>query len=375
MAKPPINTAAATSLGNSINSIFGGASDDEHDYQVIDLDSIVIKPGQIRDEMEDEDHPLEDLGESMKRLGVLQNLVVRPLPGGRFELVAGERRYRAATAGGLKRVPVLVKELTDELAEEVQAAENIHRKNLTQIEVAKRVKRDLDNLNGDTAAVLKKYDKGASWLSKTLGILTLGPEAQKAVKENLTADLEVLNDLKQIEKRNPQAAAAAVDALRKDAGKGKAREIVKEVKDTVKPPKQERKPASEKKAGDGGTKATPKNTEHEQPGPVSVFGAGGAKDSAAEKSGMSGSDSNFSPEIAVEELSDSERKQLEKRLIVQFDEGRASENVAVDLIQGLRSGTFGIRDDSLLRLGAFLQGAHMIETKFDLVKCLELIKS
>lgn len=359
MAKPPISTAAAKSLGNSINSILGGVDDDDAGI-VISIAQIIVEE-QIRTEFENEDHSLADLAASIKKQGILQPLLVRPAPGGKFRLVAGERRLRAAKIAGLAEVPVLVKELDDEGADDAQAAENIHRKNLTQMEEAKRVKRDLDRLKGDTAAVLAKYNKPASWLSKTLAVLDLGPEAQKAVKEDLTADKEVLSDLRQIEKRDPKAAKAAVDALREDGGKGKAREIVKAVKDTVKPPK--KKEESSKPASGGGTVATPKNREHEEPGPASVYGASGAT-----------AGPGFSPEDAIEQLSDSERKQLEKRLKPQFTDGKSSLNVAQDLIRGLRDGTFGSTGDSVLRLGAFMQGALRVEPSFDLVKCVESVK-
>jgi hypothetical protein len=137
---------------------------------------------------------------------------------------------------------------------------------------------------------------------------------------------------------------------------------VKAVKDTVKPPKK-KKEESSKPASGGGTVATPKNREHEEPGLASVFGASGARAGP----GVSSAD-------AIEQLSDTERKQLEKRLESQFTDGRSSEGVAQDLIRGLRDGTFGSNGDSVLRLGAFMQGALKVEPSFDLVKCVESVK-
>lgn len=108
----------------------------------------------------------------MKELGILQSILVRPVQGGKYELIAGERRIRAAKIAGLKTIPALVRTLTDEQVERAQFIENIKRKNLTLNEQAKRIQRDLDACGGDVEAVLKKYGKpksGRVWIYKMRG--------------------------------------------------------------------------------------------------------------------------------------------------------------------------------------------------------------
>lgn len=83
-----------------------------------------------------EDHALSELGDSIAQLGVLQPLLVRPLPGDRFELIAGERRLRAAARAGLESVPVMVVETDDRGSLERAVVENIHRRDLNPLEEA-----------------------------------------------------------------------------------------------------------------------------------------------------------------------------------------------------------------------------------------------
>ena len=79
---------------------------------------------------------LAELAESIKQHGVLQPLLVRPLPGGGYQLVAGERRWRASRMAGVREVPVVVKELTDTETMEIAIIENLQREDLNPIEEA-----------------------------------------------------------------------------------------------------------------------------------------------------------------------------------------------------------------------------------------------
>ncbi|MDG5824449.1 ParB/RepB/Spo0J family partition protein (plasmid) [Xylella fastidiosa subsp. pauca] len=113
----------------------------------------------MRESFEDEENTLEDLAASIKVRGVLQPILLRSNSEG-YELIAGERRYRASKLAGLEQIPAYIREMSDEEAEDAQMAENIHRKNLTQIEEAKKIQRDLDKL-GSVDAVLEKHQKAA----------------------------------------------------------------------------------------------------------------------------------------------------------------------------------------------------------------------
>lgn len=210
----PIVKAAAGKFGKGIQSL--AVEQSVAKTPEIPLDLIIIKK-QVRDEFEDEENPLSEMADDMKELGILQSILVRPVQGGKYELIAGERRIRAAKIAGLKTIPALVRTLTDEQVERAQFIENIKRKNLTLNEQAKRIQRDLDAYGGDVEAVLKKYGKpksGRVWIYKMRGLLNLSEQAQRLISENITADMEVINDVRQIEKVNPAKAKETVDALK-----------------------------------------------------------------------------------------------------------------------------------------------------------------
>jgi ParB family chromosome partitioning protein len=224
-------------LGVGIDALFGD-SGNPNEYEImVNLDDVEIE-AQVREEFEDDENSLAELGRSL-RLRQLQAIVIRPNRAGSdkpFLLVAGERRTRAAFLEGLTQLRARVMDMTDEEAEDMQLAENIHRKNLTQIEEAKKIQRDLDRL-GSVEAVLEKHHKSRAWLSKTLALLNLPEQAKRLVTENVSADVEVINTVKTIEKHDPEKAKELVDELKEKRGKVNARDKAAAVKDKVKPKK------------------------------------------------------------------------------------------------------------------------------------------
>jgi ParB family chromosome partitioning protein len=232
-------------LDAGIDSLFGDTGN-PNEYEIL-VNIYDIEVGvQVREEFEDDENGLAELGRSLRKRQ-LQAIVVRPNRDGRekpYLLVAGERRHRAAILEGLPQLRARVMEMDDEEAEDMQLAENIHRKNLTQIEEAKKIQRDLDSL-GNVEAVLEKHHKSRAWLSKTLSLLNLPEQAKRLVIENVSADLEVINTVKTIEKIDPVKAKELVNYLKDTRGKSNARDKAAAVKDEVKPskkPKKEEKP-------------------------------------------------------------------------------------------------------------------------------------
>lgn len=211
-------------------------------YSLISPDLINVKP-QIRTEMEDEEHTLANLADSIKAKGLLQPILIRTVEKG-YELVAGERRFRACQLAGLEQIPAIIKDMTAEEAEDAQLAENIHRKNLTLIEEAKKIQRDLNSL-GSVDAVLEKHQKSRSWLSKILSLLDLPEQTNRLITENISSDLEVIQGLKAIEKVDPGKAEQLINDLKKTKGTGKAREKVQDVKNEVKPKKNKKQKKNE----------------------------------------------------------------------------------------------------------------------------------
>lgn len=215
-----------------VNALF----DTETTLQQVPLTMILVKK-QIRELFENDDNTIAELAESIKKQGVLQPILLREIEEG-YELVAGERRFRAAQTAGLITIPALVRKLSDEEAEDAQLAENIQRQNLTQMEVAKKIQADFDRL-GSVEAVLEKHQKSASWLSKMLSLLNLPPETKRLMSENISADMEVIGGVRAIEKINPAKAKKLVDELKKTKNKQGARKQVEAAKKEVKPSKKQ----------------------------------------------------------------------------------------------------------------------------------------
>lgn len=239
--KPSVFAGTGNDMAAGLDALFH----QEGEFAFVRLDTIFIKETQVREVFEDEENTLDEMTADIKKRGVIQPILLREYTGsGNFdyELVAGERRCRCSIRAELKIIPAFIKKLTDEEAEEAQLVENIQRLNLTQIETAKRIQRDLDAANGDTKVVLAKYNKGASWLSKMLSLLTLPEQTKRLITESISADLEVIGKVRTIENADPAAAKALVNELAGTRRQGNAREKANAAKDKVKPSK--KKPAS-----------------------------------------------------------------------------------------------------------------------------------
>jgi ParB family chromosome partitioning protein len=135
-----------------------------------------------------EEGPLRELAESIRTHGVLQPLVVRPLGEG-WEVVAGERRWRAAKLAGIGEVPVVVRELNDVQAAEVQILENLQREDIAPMEEAAGFKRliDLGAYTPDTLA--ERLGKSRSHVYGRLRLLKVTPEVQEAGAQGLDRGL------------------------------------------------------------------------------------------------------------------------------------------------------------------------------------------
>jgi len=172
-------------LGRGLQSLLSGSLDlDEEEasrprgeYFKCNLANIRPNPYQPRKEMDD--HALSQLAESIKERGVLQPLVVREIDGeNQYELIAGERRLRAARLAGLAEVPVLVKKATPEARLEIALIENIQRQNLNPVEEAAAYKRLTDEFNMTQDEVAKKVGKERSTVTNIMRLLQL-PEYVK----------------------------------------------------------------------------------------------------------------------------------------------------------------------------------------------------
>lgn len=339
---------AIANLSPGIDAVF---SVDRLEVSLLSLDEIDIRE-QVRTLFDDtDDNKLSELAESIKAFGVVQPILVRPM-GARYELVAGERRVRASRLAGLQQIPAMIKAVADADFEDVQFAENVQRENLAQIDLAKKLRRDMDAHGGDMEAVAKQHKKSVAWVSKWLGLLTLPPETARLVTESVSADVEVIGLVKQVEKRDKKAAAELVDELKRTRGKVDARATAKAARDVVKPSKA----AAPKPAGDKSTTvATAPDRRIEQPSAGTTVNARAVLSKTSARI-----DAGERTEAVLAALDDAETSVLVAELRAPFDAGRKSKNMARDVLQGLRVGAFAPDGHAGLLLAAFLRGAEAV---------------
>ena len=137
--------AKARGLGRGLDTLFAdptGISPEESGISTVRLSEIEPNLSQPRKEFEEE--ALNELADSIAQHGVLQPLLVRPIKNGMYQIVAGERRWRAARIAGLSEVPVLIRELSDEETDQVALIENLQREDLNAVETAEGYRRHMD---------------------------------------------------------------------------------------------------------------------------------------------------------------------------------------------------------------------------------------
>lgn len=168
MAKPK------RGLGKGLEALFADNDTSNVSVSTMALGEIEPNPEQPRREFTPE--ALSQLADSIKEHGVLQPLVVRPRPNGLYQIVAGERRWRAARAAGLSEVPVVVRELTDEEAYEIALVENLVRSDLNPIEEAQGYKTLMDSFGMTQERVAQRVGCSRSAVANSLRLLTLPAE-------------------------------------------------------------------------------------------------------------------------------------------------------------------------------------------------------
>jgi len=215
-------------LKNSIARL--GNKLDEHKKDAVPmkagLDSLVPYARQSRTEFNEE--LLQELAASIREIGVIEPLLVRPMGTGKFEIIAGERRLRAARIAGLAEVPVLVRSMDDSTADKVHLAENIHRENLSTLDLVQRVQRDLDAADGNLATVAAKYNKGKPWVSKLSAIAQGGSAMAELVDQGVTADRAVLAAVASLGRKAPERAKALGEELKAAPEKSNKRAITEQ---------------------------------------------------------------------------------------------------------------------------------------------------
>ena len=147
----------------------------------IPVSSVDPNPHQPRSHFDEE--LLASLAASVRELGVLQPILVRPLADGRFQLIAGERRWRAAKRAGLPSIPALVKDVADRLSLEQALVENLHRQDLNPLEEAAAYQQLIEDFGLTHDEVASRVGRSRAAITNTLRLFQLPPGIQRLVME------------------------------------------------------------------------------------------------------------------------------------------------------------------------------------------------
>ncbi len=169
-------------LGKGLSAIFM-ENESEDQNSTVTLKISEIEPNKDQPRTEFDDKSLSELAESIALHGVLQPLLVRPLMYGGYQIVAGERRYRACRMAGLTEVPVVIRELDDRETMELALIENLQRENLTPVEEAKGYRTLMDTYGFTQEEISSSVGKSRSAVANSLRLLNLPEEITEMVTE------------------------------------------------------------------------------------------------------------------------------------------------------------------------------------------------
>jgi ParB family chromosome partitioning protein len=159
-------------LGRGLDALFAGSMENESNYEIVelDIDLIVARDDQPRQIFDEES--LQELAESLQMHGMLQPVLVRERDE-LFEIIAGERRWRAAGIAGLKSIPAVIRQLDDLQVAEISLIENLQREDLSAVEEAQAYRQMIDRFNYTQEMLAQKIGKSRAHIANTLRILNL----------------------------------------------------------------------------------------------------------------------------------------------------------------------------------------------------------
>ena len=168
-------------LGRGLDALLGG--DEAPREALLNLSVSRIRPGKYQPRTKMDQQALAELAASIRSQGLMQPLLVRPVDRDRYELIAGERRWRAAQMAGLEEVPALVRDVPDDAALAMSLIENIQRENLNPMEEAAGLQRLLDEFKMTHEQAAESVGRSRSTTTNLLRLLRLAKPVQEMVME------------------------------------------------------------------------------------------------------------------------------------------------------------------------------------------------
>ena len=171
-------------LGRGLDALLDGDSNLNASGEVLqNLKISVLQPGKYQPRTSMDTEPLAELAESIKTRGVMQPILVRQISGGNYEIIAGERRWRAAQIAGLQEVPALIREVEDDAALAMSLIENIQREDLNPLEEALGIQQLIREFGMTHQAAGQALGSSRSSISNLLRLLSLPASVQKLMMQ------------------------------------------------------------------------------------------------------------------------------------------------------------------------------------------------
>lgn len=234
-----------TGLGKGISALFSQEIGEENEMinldenndknKIVELKVIEVEPNRKQARKEFNYKKLEELAESIKTFGVLQPIIVAKKDG-YYEIIAGERRWRASKLANMKTIPAIIREDEEEENTHISIIENVQRENLNAIEKAQGYKEAMENYNLSAEEFAKKIGKTKSAIIDVLEILNLSEKVlELARRENLSeAGCKMLLEIEDEEKQYEMALYILEDGLSIDEAKKRLKLAKKVAKNTPK---------------------------------------------------------------------------------------------------------------------------------------------
>ncbi len=223
-------------LGRGLESLFNENATDNNG--VVTLRITEIEPNRNQPRTDFDETALAELAESIKTHGLIQPIVVRPVSTGAYQIVAGERRWRACRMAGLTEVPVIIKELDDRKYFEIALIENLQREDLNPVEEASGYRSLIDNYGLTQEQVAESVGKSRSAVTNMLRLLSLNKSALDALKNN---EITAGHARAILSAKTDDAAAKMLEAAKAGASVRDLENMAKAAEKSQKPKKQTQK--------------------------------------------------------------------------------------------------------------------------------------
>jgi ParB family chromosome partitioning protein len=171
-------------LGRGLDALLGDVSVNEEKHHLQTLPIEYMQRGKYQPRKDINPEKLQELADSIKAQGIIQPIVVRHIGHEKYEIVAGERRWRAAQLAGLAQIPVVIKEIDDRAAMAIALIENIQREDLNPLEEAEALRRLLDEFDMTHQHIAEAIGKSRTTVTNLLRLMDLHPDVKKLLLNN-----------------------------------------------------------------------------------------------------------------------------------------------------------------------------------------------